>query len=53
MTDYVLKYQVWNGDYNGKLATFRNLEQARLFLDGIKGFYPQAFIYEEGQGQVV
>jgi hypothetical protein len=46
MTDYVLKYQVWNGNEDGKLATFRNLDQARLFLDGVIGFYPKAFIYD-------
>jgi hypothetical protein len=46
MTDYVLKYQVWNGDTDGKLATFRYLEQAELFLNGVKDFYPKAFIYD-------
>lgn len=46
MTDYILKYQVWNGDTDGKLATFRHLEQAELFLNGVKDFYPKAFIYD-------
>lgn len=46
MTDYVLKYQVWNGDTDGKLATFRHLEQAKLFTDSVRTFYPNVFIYD-------
>lgn len=52
MTDYVLRYQVWNGDYDGKLATFRDLEAARRFQLGIISMYPNCYIYEEGQGRV-
>lgn len=52
MTDYVLKYQVWNGDTDGKLATFRELEAARRFQLGIIHMYPNSFIYEEGEGRV-
>jgi len=45
MTDYVLKYQVWAGGYDGKLATFRNEEAAMRFLESIKSSHPQAYIY--------
>ncbi len=50
MTDYTLKYQVWNGHENGKLATFRHLEQAKLFADSVRTFYPQVFIYDANSG---
>ena len=53
MTDYVLKYQVWNGEENGKQATFRSEVDARKFLADIRHTFPQAFIYVEGQGQLV
>ena len=46
MTDYVLKYQVWAGEYDGKLATFRNEEAALRFLLSIKNTYPNAYIYD-------
>ena len=46
MTDYVLKYQVWNGDTDGKLATFRNEEAAMRFLLSVKAMYPNAYIYD-------
>jgi hypothetical protein len=46
MTDYVLKYQVWAGEYDGKLATFRNEEAAMRFLLSIKHTYPEAYIYD-------
>ena len=46
-----LKYEVWTGYGDGKTATFRNLEQAQAFLDGIKGFYPNAFIYDTTEGK--
>jgi hypothetical protein len=46
MTDYVLKYQVWAGEYDGKLATFRNEEAAMRFLLSIKNTYPEAYIYD-------
>jgi hypothetical protein len=51
MTDYVLKYQVWNGHEDGKLATFRHLEQAQLFADSVRAFYPKVFIYDVLDGQ--
>jgi hypothetical protein len=50
MTDYVLRYQVWNGEGDGKLATFRHLEQAQLFAEGVKGFYPKTYIYDALDG---
>ena len=46
MTDYVLKYQVWAGEYDGKLATFRNEEAAMRFLLSVKTTYPNAYIYD-------
>jgi len=46
MTDYVLKYQVWAGEYDGKLATFRNEEAAMRFLLSVKNTYPNAYIYD-------
>lgn len=45
MTDYTLKYQVWTGEPDGKLATFRNEEEAMKFLLGIKNNYPESYIY--------
>ena len=46
MPDYTLKYQVWAGEYDGKLATFRNEEAAMRFLLSIKNTYPNAYIYD-------
>lgn len=45
MTDYVLKYQVWSGLHDGKLATFRDEEAAMRFLLGVKSMYPDSYIY--------
>ena len=53
MTDYVLKYQVWNGHEDGKLATFRNEEAAMRFLLSVKTMYPNAYIYDALSEQYV
>ena len=45
MTDYVLKFQVWSGLPDGKLATFRDVEAATRFLLGVKHMYPKSYIY--------
>jgi hypothetical protein len=50
MTDYVLRYQVWTGEGDGKLATFRHLEQAQLFADSVRGFFSNAYIYDALDG---
>ncbi len=46
MTDYVLKYQVWSGEGDGKLATFRHEEAALRFLLSVKSMFPNAYIYD-------
>lgn len=53
MTDYVLKYQVWNGEENGKQATFRSEVDAKKFLLDIIHSFPKAFIYVENEGRLV
>lgn len=52
MTDYVLKYQVWNGEENGKQATFRSLVDAKSFLLSLIHSFPKAYIYVEGEGRI-
>jgi hypothetical protein len=46
MTDYILKYQVWNGEVDGKQATFRSKEDAMRYLLDIKHSFPDSFIYD-------
>ena len=46
MTDYVLKYQVWNGEEDGKRATFRAREDAMRYLLDIIHAFPNAYIYD-------
>ena len=45
MTDYTLKYQVWTGGDNGKMATFPDVNHATYYLLGLKQRYPKAYIY--------
>lgn len=52
MTDYVLKYQVWNGEEDGKRATFRSREDAKRYLLDIIHSFPNAYIYVEGEGRI-
>ena len=46
MTDYILKYQVWRGEVDGKMATFRSKEDAMRYLLDIIHTFPDAYIYD-------
>lgn len=46
MTDYVLRYQVWRGEADGKMATFRGKEDAMRYLLDIKHSFPDSYIYD-------
>ena len=46
MTDYVLRYQVWTGEGDGKRATFRGREDAMRYLLDIVHAFPTAYIYD-------
>ena len=46
MTDYVLRYQVWTGEADGKRASFRGKEDARRYVLDIIHAFPNAYIYD-------
>ena len=46
MTDYVLRYQVWTGEGDGKRASFRSKEDARRSVLDIIHAFPNAYIYD-------